>query len=165
MISMAELMDWLKAEPGDEALVRSLEREAVEFVSEPGGRYFGARKEITENHHAYRGGGVLCLGNEPEALVMEEQAPGGEWQAVGVDRYSVSGRLVYLRGVWTSGVLLRGRYMAGYTPDATDPDVWDAPEVIKGVVRMLVAHRYQNREGGDGEEVEAVVQTILRRFA
>lgn len=162
MISTAELMDWLKAEPGDEALVRELERSAVDFVSEPGGRWFGAQKTIIEVLPLRAG--VVQLASEPVGTVTVETGDGGaEWAAFA--DFHMVGRLVYLRGTTRDG-FIRVTYTAGYAPDPQDPDVWPAPPLVRQAVRMLVGHWYENREaavvGTISQEVHLGVQAIMR---
>lgn len=178
MISTAELTAWLRAIPTvEDDLIRSLERAAVAYINEPGGAYFGARTTITEEFK-WRGGTQL-IGNEVtlgdgEEFTLEEW-DGTAWGAVDASRYLLSGRLLYISGSWpTGGSHFRVSYPAGYTAGdpqadpAGDPDVWDAPEDIKQVVRMLTAHWYTNREaavvGVTSDEVALGVRMILAKY-
>jgi hypothetical protein len=167
MISTAELMEWLRAEPEDYRAVQNLERAAVEFISQ-GGRYFGPRAEIVEEY-PYRGGAIL-LGSEPLGAIVVEEEDAGAWVALTDHRRT--GRLLYLTGDrrYRPPAFVRVTYEAGGEPDPADPEVWDAPEPIRQAVRMLVADWYKNREGykqtgQDGAAVQVAALEIVRRYA
>jgi hypothetical protein len=166
MIDVARLLDWLKAEPEDTELIRSLERAAVAYLSEPGGMYWGPRATISEPF-VWRGGPIR-LANQPHGPVEIERWSGDAWEPT--DAVSlVTGRMVYVQGVRVNfgPVHLRATYEAGGEPDDYDPDVWDAPEDIQQAVRMLVAHWYLNREavvvGTISQDIRLGVEAILRR--
>jgi hypothetical protein len=169
MISTARLVAWAKAEglAAEETTLRELERAAVAYINEPGGRYFGAEDEIVENI-PWRGEKVVRLGNEPTDLVLESW-DGTGWAVVSSGDYLVAGRLVYLTDFrTTTGTTthLRATYTAGYAETA--PDVWDAPADIQQAVRMLVGHWFTNREaavvGVASDEVAMGVRMILDKY-
>ena len=166
MIATDELMEFLRAEPEDAALVQSLEAAAVELINQAG-RYFGPTKTVVEHIPHY--GGVIQLENEPGALLLEESV-GGVWTAIPATDYHLAGRLLYLNGYrrFRPPAHLRVSYTAGYAPKSYDPNVWDAPEPIKQAVRMLVGHWYTNREavtvGTTSADVRMGVQLILAQY-
>ena len=161
MISTAELVSWARAEEADGPELRKLERSAIAAAQRKTGCYFGPRATISETVRPH--GAVLALANEPQGPVTLEEWSGGAW--LGVAGFYVEGRLVWSdAGRWT-GVRYRASFQAGGEPDASDPpdpDVWDAPDDVKQIVRMMVAHRWANREIGNDGEADADVE---RAFA
>lgn len=176
MIGADELFDWTKAEPEEIDNLRALERAAVEFLNEPGGRYWGLTAEIVEQL-PWRGESPLLLGNEPADGVVElEEYDGTAWATVDTSRYMLNGRMLYLdwgQPMYRSPrwpVQIRATYSAGYEPLETDPDVWEGvPEDVKQAVRMLVMHWYRNPQavvvGTTSAEVELGVRAIMRKYA
>lgn len=171
MIATAELVDVLKAESGQESLIRSLERAAVAAITRPGERYFGATASITDNLPWY-GGSPLQLSNEPAGALTLEEWNGSAWVAIAADRYVRIGRLLYLQGQqWRASrdpVHVRATYSAGYTPAGGDPDVWAAPEDVKQLVRMLTAFWYVRRgDGAEGvltAELRQTIDLVLEKY-
>lgn len=168
MIADEDLLAFTNADEGDLALLRSLERAAVEYVNEAGGPYFGVEAEQVETL-LYRGG-AFRLASEPTGdVVLEEEVSPGVWQAWA--DFARVGRMVYPRGArrLSGAVFLRATYPAGYEVDEEDPSVWSAPELIQQAVRMLVAHWYLNREtvvvGTTSNEVQMGVRDIIRRLS
>lgn len=164
MIATADLLAYVKASDAEAALVRSLERAAVDLISRS--YYVGPVATITEQI-SYRGG-VVRLKNEPRGAVTLDEWNGTAW--VAVTDFRVSGRLLYLQGSrrHVAMVPLRATYSAGYDVDVGDPDVWAAPEPIKQAVRMIVEHWYINREavvvGTSDQLVQLGVKTILEAY-
>lgn len=165
MISTVELVAWTKAVAGEETILRSLEKAAVDYVNRMTGRWFGVTATIIDTFR-WRGG-TLLLANEPTTLVLTESEDGVTWATVAASRYVQTGRLVYLSGSYLStGTHIRATYTAGYAVVGGDADVWNAPEAVKQAVRMLVGHWYVNREaavvGTISSEVELGVRMILQ---
>lgn len=171
MIGVDELLDWTKAEPEEVDNLKALERAAVEYLNEPGGRYWGLTAELVEEY-PWRGETVIQLGNAPAGTVEVEEYDGSAWVAVAADRFRVSGRLVYMQQPTTYRsprwpTPLRFTYDAGYEPLATDPDVWEGvPEDIKQAVRMLVSDWYEHPEGvrETSADVAVAVRDIMRKY-
>lgn len=169
MISDDELLSWTKAEEEDTTLLRSLERAAVATVENRTGRHFGVEGEITETRF-WRGGPIELRAEPVDGEVAVEQWDGSAWTAASASTFYVSGRFLRFAGyptlTWTTVRELRLTYTGGYTADAQDPNVWAAPEDIKDAVRLLVAHRYLNREavvvGTGAAEVPLGVDALIR---
>lgn len=171
MISTADLQDWLKADDADAPVLRSLEEAAVKAIEAMTGRYYGVTAAVTEIIR-FRGF-PLTLANEPIGGVLTtlEKWDGSAWVAVTSDTYSVWGSFVFSEGSWETLSLTRFRavYQAGYTVDALDADVWDAPADIKLAVKLLVGHYFENREsvvvGTTASEVPMSVQMLVSSHA
>lgn len=166
MIPVDELVEYCKADDADYDRIEKLRDAAIAFVNEPGGRYFGATAEITENI-IWRGG-TFALANEPQGAVTFTRWDGSTWAEVDSTGFIIDGRLVYGYGLSsvnrTGDVHLRATYDAGYE-EGFDGE-YAAPEDIKQWVRMQVAFWYRHPEGESelGEDHRAALDAILRKY-
>lgn len=166
MIADEDLVEWVKADESETLLLRSLERAAVATVEHRTGRYWGPVTDISEVR-VWRG--WLELSTEPidEVLTLEGR-DNGAWSTLSSGDYYLSGRFVRPIGRWSPGwdAPIRATYSGGYPLIAGNPDEWDAPEDIKDAVRLLVAHRYLNREavvvGAGAAEIPQGVEALIR---
>lgn len=156
MIPVAELRTWLNAEEEDVPTLFTLERAAVAAAQEITGMYLGPSTVLVEGEATavevvetvHWSGGILVLSNEPIGDVTLEQWDGAAWAAIEASAFYVDGALLRFNTRPTgTGTRYRATYQAGYTADADDADVWDAPEDIKQAVRMLVGSWWRIREG------------------
>lgn len=174
MILIADLVAALNAEPSDEPYLAQLLAAAVEYINEPGGRYFGPLKEITDARVVV--GSVVSLSNEPVGGVIDvTRWSGSAWDPVDTSGYVLDGRLVYTTNL-SNNAHIRVTYVAGYALDGSDEydtepaaeATWAAPEDIKQAVRMLVGHWFLNRESAVvatvSVEVAQGVSMILRKY-
>lgn len=162
MIPVADLVTALNAEPGDATYIAQLLAAAVEYINEPGGRYFGSIAEVTENV-VWRGG-TFQLASEPvDGVFAVTKWSGSAWEAVDTAGYVLDGRLVFADtpDLRYGRSHLRVTYEAGYEEIGEE---WDAPEDIKQAVRMLVAHWFTNREGTTSDEVKEGINMVLRKY-
>lgn len=165
MISVDELVEYVRADEADYDRIEYLRDAAVAYINEPGGRYFGPTATITETI-VWRGG-VFQLANTPLGALTITRANGAAWDAVDTTGWIIDGRLVYGYGITaptTGAAHFRVSYEAGYAPGFDG--AYAAPDDIKQAVRMLVAHWYRHPEavGETTEEVDWAVSAILRKY-
>lgn len=155
MISTADLQDWMKAEDVDAPVLRILEEAAIKTVQKQTGRYWGVTATQTEIIRFVSW--PLPVANAPIGGVLTslEQWNGNAWALVDASNYYVDGCFIWPNASYTwppsyqypySPLRFRVIYSAGYTVDASDADVWPAPDDIKQAVRHLVGNWFENRE-------------------
>ena len=170
MISNATLLDWMKADAADTALLRILEQAAIKAAEKITGRYLGVTTAITETIRFKNW--PLPLANEPigGAITSLSQWNGSAYGVVPAADYYVDGSLIhsnasYIAPVTDSPLRFQAVYQAGYTVDGADANIWAAPKDIQIAVLLLVGHWYENREsvivGTSAVEVPMTVQAIL----
>ena len=167
MISTADLQDWMKADDADAPTLRALEEAAVKAVEKITGRYYGAEDEIIEVIR-FRGF-PLQLSNDPVGgvITLLEQWDGSAWSTVDTANYYAWGSFIFAEGSWNTLSLTRFRvtYDAGYTVDAGDADVWNAPADVQQAVKHLVGNWFENREavviGTITSDVKLTVEFLL----
>lgn len=170
MITVNDLMDWLNAEEADRELVTSLRASAIEYINEPGGRYFGPVRTITD--FVVSRGGTFLLSNEPkDGVFTVERHDSGAWSAVDISEYVRDGRLIYGASPSRFGSSyshLKVTYQAGFEEYPPEGEEGGAPEDVKQAVKMLVAHWFLNREtavvGSTSAEIAHGVNDIMRKY-
>lgn len=174
MISDATLLSWTKSDAADTATLRLLEQAAVKACEQITGRYLGVTAAISEDIN-FRDW-PLTLSSDPIGGTLNSlsQWDGSAWAAVDAADYYVDGSFVWPTQTFTyptnalygtTSKRFRAVYQAGYTVDAGDANVWDAPKDIQAAVLLLVGHWNENREsvvtGTIASEVPMSVQMIL----
>lgn len=139
MIPLADMVDWLRAEPADAPLIQGLISAAVEHVENETGRSFRSSGDSSEV--VIWTGWPVSLSTAPtegDPFTLEESGADG-WSIVDPSRYSVEGSRIWPVGRWrVSGPL---RLRATYHGQPAD-----GPEPVKLAVKLLVGHWYENRE-------------------
>ena len=167
IVTVQEMIEWLRAESEDAYLIESLIDAAVKHVENETGMHFGASTEITQTSGP--GDQILTLRGVPvegEDFTIERWA-GESWESVEASAYYVDGsRVIPAAGRWRfSGdpaPRLRVRYTAGWT-DGLQP----TPVQLAG--KLLVGHWYENREavvvqGAVPHEVPLAVDRLLAPY-
>lgn len=167
MISVDELIEYLKADEADEALIEEFELAAVAIMQNETGRYFGPFAEITE---VLSGNGWAPIWLQADPVIDEDydpfelelrSYPNGDWSFLtsGTD-FEVDGGRIYPLVYWTPGRrTLRATYWAGYEPG-------EEPADVRQAVRELVARMFEHRKpfvvGTTVAELPFSVQQTIR---
>lgn len=164
MVTVEELIDWLRAEAEDAELIEDLRDAAVTYVEEQTGMRFSETGEVVQTMGWY--GWPLALRGEPLAGAdfTLERWSGSAWEAVDSGNYYLDGAFVRPAGTWEMTEVtprFRATYTTGYTAGL-------APKPLQVAVRLLVAHWYENREpvniGNIVNELPFAVDNILRLY-
>lgn len=166
MITLEELIDWLKAEEEDSDLIEDLLEAAVAHVENETGMRFGTSGEVTET--ITWGGWPLALRGtvDTEADFTLERWTGETWETLEASAYYVDGAFVRPTGTFSPlltqhPIRYRATYTTGYVEGLQ-------PAPVRLAVRMLVAHWYENRGfvlvGTIGPELKMGVDRLLAPY-
>ena len=166
LVTVQEMIDWLRAEPEDCYLIESLIEAAVTHVENETGMTLGTVGEVTQT---IGGAWPLSLRGTPaegEDFLLERWT-GSAWETVDASAYYLDGAFVRLAGSspdFGTSPRFRATYTTGY-PDGQQP----AP--VQLAVKMLVGHWYENREavviagvGATPHEVPMAVDRLLAPY-
>lgn len=166
MIATATLLDWMKADAADTAMLRLLEQAAVKAAEKITGRYLGIAAAVTEIIRFKNW--PLSLANTPISITSVSQWDGSTYALIDAANYYVDGSFIWSNASFVYPPVIPDPqrfqviYQAGY---AGAGDVWAAPQDIQQAVLLLVGHWYENREsvvvGTSAVEVPLSVQAIL----
>lgn len=174
MISTADLQDWMKADDADAPMLRVLEEAAVKAAERITGRHLGVAAAQTEIIRFKNW--PLALKSDPVsgAITSLSQWDGSTYALIDASSYYVDGSFIWSNASFVYPPVIPDPqrfqvvYQAGYTVDAGDADVWDAPDDIRMAVMLLVGHWFENREsvivGTNAVEVPMTVQTLLSNY-
>lgn len=172
MVSLEDLKDWIGLSNTDEydALLLTLETEAVSYLEGRSGRHLGKTTSITEYHSGGVGGRqTLFAGNPVASLVSIETRStlAGDWTFASLDDFDVVDRRVISKlGYLPVGTTnIRMVYKAGYK--AGDEPGW-LTRGVKGLVELWFRNRVTATGGlSPSPEQEALpvpepVETAIR---
>ena len=168
MIAVADLIEWLEAEPSDAVMLASLEAAVVSHIQKRTGRYFGPEEDVTEILPG-SGTGRLYLADMPvavdgEIVVTAQYAALGDELADDADFVlRSSGTEAWLDrtdgGRWTTTNEYHIAYRRGYLPGAE-------PEDIRNAVVMMISETWnlRGREGLQSEDVGGYSYTLTSKI-
>lgn len=172
MIATATLLDWMKADAADTAMLRILEQAAVKAAEKITGRYLGVAAAVTEIIRFKNW--PLSLANEPVggAITSLSQWDGSTYALIPSTDYYVEGSFIWSNASFVYPPVIpdpqrfRVIYQAGY---AGAGDVWAAPADIQQAVLLTVGHWFENREavivGTNTVEIPFSARAILEANA
>lgn len=164
MIDLRTLKKHLKVDTDqtvDDDLIVEMEQEAVAYMQNETGRYYGPLVEFTEILSP-RGWAPLWLQGIPVVdddyleFTLERRATSLEaWGAVESTEYELDGQRLIPTVFWRAAErTLRATYWAGYAEN-------DEPADVRGAVRQLVTRMYQQRLPAV-VEVDDTVRQVVR---
>lgn len=160
MLTVAELIQWLRAEDEDAEQIEDLLEAAIAHVENETGMRFSTSGEVTET--ITWGGWPLALRGtvDTEADFTLEQWAGTDWEAVDASAYYVDGSFVRPAGTsYSFGAGPNRRFRVTYTTGYVE-GLQPAP--VRLAVRMLVQLWF---DGAEGEARESGMKAVDRLLA
>lgn len=162
MLTVEELIDWLRADPADAETIEDLRAAAIAHVQNETGMKFGTAGEVVETH-AYTGGAIALSGvPDPDASFSVEKWTGSAWEVVDEGSWYLDGAFVRpAQSSWVDFRTETPRFRVTYTTGFVEGL---QPEPVKQAVRILVAHWFEHREAIITGTIATVVKLSVDRL-